>query len=61
VNRSTPDDPRRGQGARWAFLIVGLGGVLYGAGSVLVGREVPVGVVALVFAYASYRSMRRIP
>jgi hypothetical protein len=46
MNRGAPDPPRRDRGIRWAFLTVGLGGLLYGAGSALAGREVPVGVVA---------------
>jgi hypothetical protein len=45
MNRRAPDNARRRQGIRWSFLAIGLGGLLYGAGSALVGRKVPVGVV----------------
>jgi hypothetical protein len=37
---------RRRPGIRWAYLAVGLGGLVYGAGSALAGRRVPVAVVA---------------
>ena len=45
MNPTTPDSPRRGGGIRWVYLAVGLGGLLYGAASALVGRDVPVAVL----------------
>jgi hypothetical protein len=42
---SPPNRASRRQGVRWGLLVLGVGGLLYGAGAALLGHYLPVGVI----------------